>query len=654
MIKRSEHYSDNTSIISVNRNKLNCFAILMLFLCKIYRNNTVKKIPILFLFFVHFFYAKADDSLKVVNKPLPLKYWTVSQFEHRDSISYLYNTLKSQHNYLPRNTFGNSGLAFNDFIYNNPLPFGFNYSKNYYRNYYYTPYSINFYNTRIPYTDLLYVFGSQKEQFFKMAFSYNILKNWNFSANFTRVNCLGYYQRQRSDVTCFSISSNYRSRDNRYMLLISGALNSVKAEENGGMAKDSAFFAGRISYEPTLKEARTFRVNRNVFIRNYLNLGHQENDTMPVQTTSRFILTSVYDENALKFTDSNPRSKYYNHIYFDSTKTHDSVNIFKLENELAWKRVDNLKHRGILDMIGVGVGIKHQYMNIDYRQSKERQLDSTINNFLASAELNNLYSKNNLYWKFSILYGLKGYNREDYEGSGTITKVFRDSLSRISITAKAKAYAAPFMYNLYLSNNFSWLTNFEKPTEQTLEANLFLNKFDLNLLVNFTNYTNVLYFDTLAVPRQHKGTIPMLSVALTKNFEIFNWHLDNQVRYQQVPDSSVIRVPEFILQHALYYENDLFKKAMRLQIGVQVMYNTAYYANAYMPATGQFYIQNVRTYGNYPILDFFLNFKIKAVNAFFKIDHLNSNFSGYSYMLTPHYILNQRAFRLGVSWKFWN
>lgn len=438
------------------------------------------------------------------------------------------------------------------------------------------------------------------------------------------------------------------------MLLISGALNSIKVEENGGMKKDSAFFAGRINYEPTLKDAKTFRWNKNVFIRNYLNLGHQQNDTMPVQTTSRFILTSVYEDNANKFTDSNPKSGYYEHIYFDQSKTHDSVYSLKFENELAWKRVDNLKHRGILDMIGMGVGIKHQYVYLDYRQSKERQLDSTINNVLASAELNNLYSKNKWYWKLSAMYGLKGYNRDDYEWTGIITKVFRDSLSRISLTAKAKAYAPPFMYNLYLSNNLVWLNSFEKPTEQTIEANLILNKFDLYLQANFTNYSNVIYFDTAAIPQQYRGTIPMLSLTLTKNFEIYNWHLDNLVRYQQVPDSSVIRVPEFILQHALYYENDLFKKAMRLQVGVQVMYNTAYYANAYMPVTGQFYMQNKRTYGNYPVLDFFLNFKIKAVTAFFKIDHLNSGMSGNTYMLTPHYILNQRAFRLGVSWKFWD
>jgi hypothetical protein len=46
--------------------------------------------------------------------------------------------------------------------------------------------------------------------------------------------------------------------------------------------------------------------------------------------------------------------------------------------------------------------------------------------------------------------------------------------------------------------------------------------------------------------------------------------------------------------------------------------------------------------------------KIKIVNAFFKIEHLNSGFSGNNYMLTPHYAMAPRTFKFGVSWKLFN
>ena len=59
-------------------------------------------------------------------------------------------------------------------------------------------------------------------------------------------------------------------------------------------------------------------------------------------------------------------------------------------------------------------------------------------------------------------------------------------------------------------------------------------------------------------------------------------------------------------------------------------------------------------YGNYPFIDFFINTKIKAVRAFFKIDHLNSGWIGNKYQMTPNYPMNDRAFKLGISWRFYD
>jgi hypothetical protein len=85
-----------------------------------------------------------------------------------------------------------------------------------------------------------------------------------------------------------------------------------------------------------------------------------------------------------------------------------------------------------------------------------------------------------------------------------------------------------------------------------------------------------------------------------------------------------------------------------------VFYTSAYYANAYMPATGQFYIQTEKKYGDYPFIDFFINAQIKTVRIFIKVDHLNSGLMGNYYMLTPHYPMSDRAFKFGISWRFFD
>lgn len=605
----------------------------------------MKKILLLFLLFTHTVFAANNDSLKVPKKVFPLKYYTVNQFEYADSVSYLDNSLLDFQNYFPRNTLGNTGLAFNDFIYKTNTSFGFNYGKNNFENYFYTPSTLKFYNTRIPYTDLFAVFGAKKEQVFKMTLSYNIKKNWNITANFSRIKSIGFYEKQKTDHTFLALSSNYKTVNNRYMLLASAAFNRIKNEENGGFEKDTNV-VGDV-FNEVLRSAKNFVSNNNLFLKQYLNLGYRVNDTSPIIPTSRFILTSFADEQSLKFVDTDPNDGHYDHYYY-ALNTNDTSNVFKLENELAWKRVDNLKRRWT-DAIGIGASVKNQFVHV-----QQRKIDTTFNNFLVGAELSNLFSKNKFWWKLNASYGVKGYNKDDYAYSLVATKAFRDSLTRFTVNLKTTEHAPDFIYNEYATNHFKWTNQFEKVKEQTVAANLLINKYDLALGVNFTAYTNVLYFDTAALAQQYKGTVQVFSVVLKKNITFHNWHLNNKINYQLVPDSSVIRVPKFILQHALYYENDLFKNAMRLQIGFSVFYNTAYYANAFMPTNGQFYLQNKKEYGNYPIIDFFINAKIKVVNIFFKIDHLNSGFMGTNYTLTPNYFINTRAFKVGVSWKFWD
>ena len=181
-----------------------------------------------------------------------------------------------------------------------------------------------------------------------------------------------------------------------------------------------------------------------------------------------------------------------------------------------------------------------------------------------------------------------------------------------------------------------------------------MQKYNFQLNATYTKYSNVFYFNNLALAQQDTSIITILSFFVKKDFTIYNWHLNNIVRYQIVPENSVIRLPEIVMENSLYYENFVFKKAMRLQIGASLFYTSAYYANSYMPATSQFYIQNNKKYGNYPIIDFFIAAKVKTVRLFFKIDHLNSDLMGSGYVFTPNYPINARALKFGVSWLFYN
>jgi len=510
-------------------------------------------------------------------------------------------------NYLNRTHLGNNGLAFNSLHFQpTPRETGFNYFINNFENYFYTFKNLRFYNTRTPYTDLFYVMGNKREQLFRMTFSYNIKKNWNVTVDFSRTRSEGFYQRQSTNNNFIAVSSNYKSNNNRYYFITGIFYNNIKNNENGGIVNDSSLENAGVDkklVDINLASAKRKTVNRNIYFKQYLNFGRRINDTASnsmIIPGSRLILTSMFDDNVLKYEDEDPLSGFYSDIYYDSTKTFDSTYTFKIENELAWKRVDNKKHRGFKDMVGVGFNVKHQFINV-----QQREIDTTLNNIIAGAEFYNTYSSHKFWWHIEGKYVLEGYNADDYNTSAIIKKGMVDGLSSLALKVETRQQTPDFIYHRYSSNHFKWNNSFEKMQERGASINFFLNKYALSIGADYREYSNILYFDNYAIAKQYKGSVAVLSAVLKKDFTFYNWHFNNHIRYQYVPDSTVIHLPQIISEHSLYYENDVLKGAMRLQIGASVFYTSEYYANAYMPATAQFYLQDDKKYGGYPFIDFF-------------------------------------------------
>ncbi|OFY83941.1 MAG: hypothetical protein A3F72_06090 [Bacteroidetes bacterium RIFCSPLOWO2_12_FULL_35_15] len=618
--------------------------------------NSALKLILFFIFIPCFLFSGNNDSLKNSQKSFVTQYFNQNQFEYTDSAKSIESSISNFQNYFKRNSLGNSGLPFSSFYFNGkPNEFGFNYFNNHYQNYFFIPKTLNFYNTRTPYSELFYIIGSKAEQIFRMTFSYNVKKNWNISASFSRIRSGGFYLRQQTYDNFLSLSSNYKSTNNRYNFLAGVCYNSAKNDENGGISDDSTFINSGVDPKITsvnLDKAKRSTVNRSVFFNQYLNFGQKSTDTTTnnaIIPGSRLILKSSFEDNILKYEDESPQSDFYPTIFFDSTLTFDSTYNFKIENELSWKRVDNKKHSGLKDMLGASFGVKDQFVKVH-----QREIDTTFNNIIAVLEFYNLYSKNKFWWNISGKYGLTGFNANDYNASLILKKNILDSLNILFFKAEVNQQAPDFIFNQYSSNHYRWNNDFKKMEEKSISLNYSMKKYNFIVGAQFSTYTNILYFDNFAVPKQFQGSVPVFSAFLKKDFVFRNWHLDNKFNYQNVSDSTVIRLPKFILEHALYYESDLFKGAMRMQIGVSVFYNSAYFADSYMPATAQFYIQDNMKYGNYPFIDFFINARIKTVRVFIKIDHLNSGWMGKNYILTPHYPMNTRAFKLGVSWRFFD
>ena len=94
---------------------------------------------------------------------------------------------------------------------------------------------------------------------------------------------------------------------------------------------------------------------------------------------------------------------------------------------------------------------------------------------------------------------------------------------------------------------------------------------------------------------------------------------------------------------------------LKCDFGADVRYFTKYKAPDYVPAIGQYAVQanDVKTeIGNYPLVNVYANFHLKHTRFFAMMSYVNASRGGYFF--APHYPLNGRVFRFGVSWNFFN
>ena len=216
-------------------------------------------------------------------------------------------------------------------------------------------------------------------------------------------------------------------------------------------------------------------------------------------------------------------------------------------------------------------------------------------------------------------------------------------------------------FNLYQSSfvAYNWYNNFnnEKISNFTFQASTQW----LNASATVSTISDKLYFSDdatvafqqIVTPKQYGETINYLAIKLQREFRFRKFALDNTVLYQQTEQSAdIINVPQIVTRNTLYFTDYFFKKALYLQTGITFNYFTKYYANDYNPVIGEFFVQNQREIGNFPMLDFFVNARIKQTRIFLKAEHFNSSFTGNNFYAAPNSPYRDFLIRFGLVWNF--
>lgn len=569
-------------------------------------------------------------------------------------------------NYLRKDNFGllpfaNEGQTYNTLDFGltkfDPFPqFGFR-AKHFA---YMEVEDIKYYNVATPFTDLFYRSVIQQGQVLDAFITLNTSENLNLAVGYKGLRSLGRYINQLSSNGNFRISASYNTTDMRYMLKLHITAQDFMNQENGGITDNEFFESGEDPYtnrerlDVYLRDAQSMLKGNRYFVDHYFRLSKSNPNSIVIHHQFNF-------ENKFFSFEQATASPRFGEVYTSS-----------INNKTRYNRMYN--------MLGAG------YFNEKLGHIEFYIEDFNYNYFYRSiivGATGDLIIPNRINDRINT-YGAKyTYQRNNLKGSILVSNSLTDqSLTNIDVNAQYKvnddiAVSGRYQnmnklpnlnFNLYQSGykEYNWSNNFKNEKINNLEFEA-KTKW-LNASVQYTVLNDYLYFtdtytgygatelDTLKVkPHQYANTINYFSIKANKEFRWWKLGLDNTVLYQQVSQQdNILNVPEFTTRNTLYFSDYFFKKALYIQTGFTFQYFTKYYGNNYNPVIGEFYVQDRQKFGDFPLMDFFINAKIRQFRLFLKAEHFNSSFTGYDFYSAPNYPYRDFTFRFGVIWDFFS
>ena len=568
---------------------------------------------------------------------------------------YKFNYLRKDN--LEKLKFSNFGQSYNSLTYGyekSSLPFSSFSSK---QHAYLKSSEVKYYKVPTPLTELLFKSVMKQGQFTDVLFSTNTSENFNFSIAFKGMRSLGNYQNILSGLKKFRFTSNHNSINEKYKFKMHYVSQNFENRENGGLTNSSLdnfesednLFSERSKLSVKFEDATSHFLSKRFF------LDHQFRILKSKKNNSLFIgHIFEYETTYNAFEQNNPTPFYGS----SATPINDKTQIKTMSN----KFYTYLSSKFFGD-------IKVSYLNYNYNY---------LTNALSSSELGFNENEN------SISFELEN-TIFNHELRGKLEKnLFGDRLGdliNIVIVSQNKKFNYSLGFNTLNKHPGLYFELFESNYSEIRWANK-LNSVKINNInlefssrtfgsfnFDYTKIDNFTYFDlkdksTLndeqdlkLIPKvnQHSNSINYLKLKWQKEFNFGKFALDNSFIFQNVDqDQNILNLPNYIFRNTIYFSDHVFKRAMFLQTGLTFKYFSNYYANEYNPLISSFHIQNDKKIGNFPMIDVFVNARIKRTRLFLKAEHINSTITGNNFYSTPSYPYRDFIIRFGLIWNFFN
>ena len=602
----------------------------------------------------------------------------------------------------PGNSFlGNFGSPYISNVFTNrPYSEDF-FFLNQYLPYLFTQNNTRFYNTRKPFSSLFYSKGGQsqdKEESFQAFVTENFTSKINFGLSYNLISAKSQYKYLNVKKNSFRIFGSYTGK--KYMGHAVFNLNRFRNDESAGII--DSIFRDKNNYRdvkeiPTIftgSDYPQFKSNAVNRLRYYdlvisqrlklFTLATKE-DTAKAKKSNiaEPILSYVFKMNrSTKAYDHNPNpTDYYEFNYFNPYLTYDSVANFKISNTLQLEFKTSFRGKvqaGIYGLIGNeienyklfskwGDTTSTLYDTTRFKPKVDNSGD-TLKGINQKVKFSNTYVKAGFYTNF--------WNRVQANFSGTLyfigQKAGQTSLNGVfdskikilkhdfefKLESSVENRYPSYLLNTYYSNHFIWNQSLIPEYRFLLSSKIASPSNKFSIQGNYYVLRNYIYFNKEAKPVNYNQILNYFSIDAVKTIVLWKFNFMNEVVYQVSENKEVLSLPDFIIHNSTFFDHTfkfkMTKGEFRAMLGVDVYYNTNFYGYSYMPALAEFYVQDTKTIGNYPLMDAFLNIHLKRARFFVKLQHFNSQWFEQNYYSAVGYPYNQMEFKFGISWIFYN
>ncbi len=537
------------------------------------------------------------------------------------------------------------------------------------------PRDLLFVNTRIPYSRISYHRAGPKqtrEERLDARLTSNFGKELNIGVDIDLINARGFYASQSVKHNNFTLFGNYISdRIEAHAFMNLGSLSNF---ENGGITDElfitnpQAIQQSFTSKDIPVKFTNTWNSvdNNRYFLSGRYNLGYREiaGDSLhqgqghfvPVasigfsseftQQHRRFLSydTAYVDVEGVQMQriDQFYKNRFYDEAVDDSihfTSVKNSVSLSLREGFKEWVKFGltafleyDLRNYSLRDSIGPG-----------YRQYRESAV--TVGGVL------NKQQGDNLLFNLRADLGVLGANLGEFRAMGDVETGFDIAGRRTTLSAEAyiKNLRPKYLQDHYYSKYFKWDRDFGDIRRVYVGGKLHIPFTNTTLSAGVENLQNFIYFDQDKNIQQENASIQVLMARVEQNLRlgIFNW--DNQVVYQTSSHQAVIPVPTLSLYSNMYLKTKIVNE-LTLQLGVDAHYHTSYFVPGYEPALLQFYNQQEKEIGNYPISTIYANMHLKQTRFFVMFYNAATKLiKPQEYFSLPGYPVNPFGLRIGLS-----